>query len=79
MTDSIHINFAEGPKVTINGNSNKTYNVKFINKTTGQILYSDNINTNMWTACSIKYHVDWKIEIWNEDELIQEHNFDPNK
>ena len=78
MTDSIHINFAEGPKVTINGNSNKTYNVKFINKTTGQILYSDNINTNMWTACSIKYHVDWKIEIWNEDELIQEHNFDPN-
>lgn len=57
--------FNPSPKIEILGNEKILYNVKFIDDQTGVIHFESNINTNMWTATSIKYFCKWKIVVTN--------------
>ena len=61
--NNIIVSYLDGPKVEVLGKQNKKYKVEFINKDTSEVLYSSEINNNMWTACSIKYYVPWQIKI----------------
>jgi autotransporter strand-loop-strand O-heptosyltransferase len=61
--NNININWFNGPKVEIVGNYFASYNVKFIDNDSNICLYESNINNNCWTQCSIKYYVNWRIEV----------------
>jgi len=63
--NKIICNFFPNPKVEILGSENIVYNVKFIDEMTNITHYETNINTNMWTTCSIQYFCKWKIIVTN--------------
>jgi autotransporter strand-loop-strand O-heptosyltransferase len=63
--NEIKISFLDGPRVEIIGDENQIYYVEFLNSD-NHVLFSDTIKNNMWTACSTKYFVEWKIRINGE-------------
>jgi autotransporter strand-loop-strand O-heptosyltransferase len=76
VQNKVTIHFVRGPFVEIKGSKQAQYKVDFINKKTNQSMYSTTISTNMWTKCSIEYFVDWKIVIYEDGKLWQEHHYD---
>lgn len=70
-------NFVDGPRVTINGPKQANYNVKFIDQETNREVYVSSISNNCWCACSIKYAMDWRIEIYEDGKLWKTHIFNP--
>jgi autotransporter strand-loop-strand O-heptosyltransferase len=74
----LDINFIDGPKVKITGQIPEQYNVKFIDKSKGQIVYSADISTNSWAKANKKNFVDWKIVITDSKNNVIEHDFDLN-
>ena len=70
LSNKITVSFLSGPKVSIDGPSEKEYAVKFIDKKSGASLYTSNIKNNMWTKSTILYFVEWRIEVYCEGELI---------
>lgn len=75
------VTFINGPKVTIVGPKSAKYLVKFINNKTGHIEFSSELtnknNNRPWCECAIKYLVEWKIEIWEDDKLFDTQYFNP--
>ena len=69
--------FVDGPRVTINGNKNAEYLVKFIDNNSYKVIYSTTIRNNCWAACSIKYSLNWNIEIYEDNKNWKQHKFDP--
>ena len=63
--DKIIINYLDGPFVEILGDSGYEYLIKFIDSNTNKILYDCILSTNHWTRCSIKYFVNWRIQVEN--------------
>ena len=57
------VNFIDGPRVAINGPINAEYQIRFIDNDSGKEIYSTTIRNNCWAACSVKYAMDWRIEI----------------
>jgi len=72
------VTYVDGPRVTIEGDKKSEYLVKFINTKTDTVLFETKIGTNSWCACSIKYLVYWKIEVYDGDILWKTFNFDPS-
>ena len=68
--NKIHISFIQGAKVEILGDTPLEYHVKFYNNNNGELIHEDYIKNNMWTKPNIEYFVEWKIEIWNKNQLI---------
>ena len=72
--------YTDGPKIEIIGNEDKQFLVEFIDAKTNNIIYSDKIYGNMWSTCSRKWYVDWKIVVKDIDgNLVYETIFDLNK
>lgn len=61
--NEIHISYLDGPKVEIIGDEKENYYIEFINSESGEIIHSDTIKNNMWTACGKKYYIPWEIKI----------------
>ena len=78
MEDEIVVSFIKGAKVEVKGKSLNKYYVKFINKDTGHIIWSDTISPGMWTMSNKEYYINWKIEVWCNGELIKTYNFNCN-
>jgi autotransporter strand-loop-strand O-heptosyltransferase len=57
------ISYLDGPRVEFLGNKKESYLVEFINKKTGNVVFSDIIKNNMWTSCAKKYYIPWQIKI----------------
>lgn len=70
--NSIEITFLEAVKVEITGNQDKEYEINFINNSTGENLYGTKIKNGMWCASSIKYFVNWKVQIKSDGYIIRE-------
>lgn len=64
-TNQIEVSYLEGPKVEILGNVPNKYHIEFIDGN-GVVRHSDTITNNMWSAASLKYHIDWTIKINGE-------------
>lgn len=64
-SNDIFISFIPNPRVEILGSEKYKYNIKFIDANTNIVHYECDINTNMWTACSIQYFCKWKIIVTN--------------
>ena len=76
IQNKVTLHFVRGAFVEIKGLKDAEYKVDFVNQKTGQIMYSSTIHTNMWTKCSIEYFVDWKVVIYENGKLWQEHLYD---
>jgi autotransporter strand-loop-strand O-heptosyltransferase len=69
----VHFHFVRGPFVEIKGNNQKKYKVKFFDNKTNRLLFTSDISNNMWTKCNIEYFVEWRIEIYDNDNLWKEY------
>lgn len=78
ILDKFLISFINGAKVTIKGDSDKKYLVKFIDNQTKKLVWEDTISPGMWTKPSIEYFVEWNIEIYCNNKLVHHHIFDCN-
>lgn len=77
ITD-ININFIDGAFIEIKENGNRLFNVKFIDSKNNEIKYEVNMKSNHWAKCSIKYYVDWIIEVEGIDnDLKYYYKFNP--
>jgi autotransporter strand-loop-strand O-heptosyltransferase len=74
----IIFDFNEKAKVEILGTTPKKYNIKFIDKNNNKIIYQSNVHQNMWSQSSVKYFIDWNIQIYDQDtnSIIREINLD---
>ena len=80
MKYTIDINFIDGAYCYINDNLNENieYEVKFINKKTNVVEFSNTINSNCWLRTFKKYYIDWRIEIYTNNTLIYEYDINLN-
>ena len=69
--------FIEGPRVTINGDKDAEYSIRFIDNDTGNIIFTTSIRNNHWAACSVKFSMNWLIEIYENGALWKSHMFNP--
>lgn len=78
MNIKINCHFIDGAFIEIIGDplNKKTYTVKFINKKTSLVEYEVKLNVNSWARTAKKYFVDWKIEIYDNAELVFVHELD---
>jgi autotransporter strand-loop-strand O-heptosyltransferase len=76
IENKISFNFVDGAFVEVLGNDNTSYLVKFINDDTEDVVYQTTINNNCWARTSIKYFINWRIEIYQQDVLIFHHLYD---
>lgn len=58
-----NFNCIEGMFAEILGGPDTKYSIKFIDKTTNNIVFETEIGRNCWSKPNIKYYVDWRVEI----------------
>jgi autotransporter strand-loop-strand O-heptosyltransferase len=75
--NEIIYSFINGAKVEILGNQQKRYKVQFIDSDANRIVYENEMNNNCWCETSIQYHVNWLINVYEGDNLISQHKFNP--
>jgi len=56
-----NINFIDGAFFEVVGGPDRTYDVQFIDKKTGQTVHKNTIKKDHWVKTSIKYYKDWSI------------------
>ena len=71
-----NIDFIDGPKVEIIGNSTVPHLVTLIDLNPPTVEYQQEILPNNWVKASKKYYKDWFITIHKGTELIEKHLFD---
>jgi translation initiation factor 2 alpha subunit (eIF-2alpha) len=49
--NEIIVSYLDGPRVEVLGDDKENYLVEFINSDTGEVIHSQTISNNMWTAC----------------------------
>jgi autotransporter strand-loop-strand O-heptosyltransferase len=65
---NIILHFIGSPFLEIKSNSNKIFNIQFW---VNDILhFADNIKSNMWVKLNRKYHTNWKIKIYDNENII---------
>jgi autotransporter strand-loop-strand O-heptosyltransferase len=62
-TNEIKVSFFDGPRVDILGDYDQKYKIEFIDSETNEIVHTEEITNNMWTACGRKYYTKWKIKV----------------
>ena len=73
----INIDFIDGPKVEIIGGKAATYEVKFIDADTDELVYGTEIQNNQWAKASPKYFRNWLVTVYENGVLISEHQINP--
>ena len=62
-SNTFNVNFVDGAFLEVVGPLKEEYKVIFTNTKTNEVVHNSVINNNMWTRTSIKYCVDWKVEV----------------
>ena len=75
--NTFNVNFIDGAFLEILGPVNLEYEVKFIDRKTKKVLHQTTLNNNMWTRTNIKYCINWRIEVYQNNKLVYEHNWEP--
>jgi autotransporter strand-loop-strand O-heptosyltransferase len=73
--NGVSFHFIDGAFVEIMGPEHKTYDITFINRKTNEVIHKTTINNNMWTKTSIKYFVNWRVEVRDGDDLVFLHEY----
>lgn len=75
---AFNCNFMDGPFIEILGTKKATFFIEFIDEKTKKVEYKTMIENNHWAKCSLKYVVDWKINVKNiESGFIKTFRFEP--
>ena len=74
--NTFHYSFIESPKCEILGPVSKEYLVKFVDHDTNEVVYVSSIKNNCWAAASKKYFINWRIEVYDGEEIVDQHVFD---
>ncbi len=61
------INFIDGAYLQVIDDGNRKYDINFIDKKTNLSLYNPLINGGWWCKSSIRYFVDWRIQIKSDN------------
>lgn len=75
--NTININFVRGAFVEVKGPTEANYRIRFVNNITGEMPYETTIKNNMWTKCTIEYFIEWRIEIYENEERVHTHIYNP--
>jgi autotransporter strand-loop-strand O-heptosyltransferase len=75
--NTFNVNFVNGAFLEVIGPLETEYVVKFINNKNKRVIHESTISNNMWTRTNIKYCVNWRVEVYNKENLVFEHNWDP--
>ena len=70
VSNRIIFTFNDGPKVEILGDKPEEYEVDFVNQDKTSITYSTKIKNNMWCCSSIKYFVNWLVNVKRDGVLV---------
>ncbi len=70
----INFNFIDGPFIEINDDTDCGYVVDFVDKKTGEEIYTTKIRNNWWSRCDRKRFVDWRFKITSEYNHV--YNYD---
>ena len=62
-----NFNCIEGMFAEVLGGTDTNYSVKFINKKTNTTVFETEIGRNCWARPSIKYYVDWRVEVTDKN------------
>ena len=76
LKNEITISFIDGAKCEIKGPLNQNYLVKFYNNRTEELIWEDNISNNMWTSPGYKSYIEWRVEIWEDNNKIYNYTLD---
>jgi autotransporter strand-loop-strand O-heptosyltransferase len=76
VQNKLILHFVRGPYAEIKGNKSAEYKIEFINNKTGEILYQSTINNNCWCKCNFEYFIEWKVRVYENGKLWNEHLFD---
>ena len=68
----IDISFINGATVNITDTKGLTYDVRFYNHKTNELIWRDNISDGYWTSPSLKYFIKWRVEVWQGDTKLKE-------
>jgi autotransporter strand-loop-strand O-heptosyltransferase len=72
---SIIQHFVDNPFLEIQGDSDKSYTVKFFDES-GSIQYENLIKSNHWVKLNRRYFTKWHTQVWEESELIYDNVLD---
>jgi autotransporter strand-loop-strand O-heptosyltransferase len=75
--NTININFVKGAFVEVKGSKEANYRIRFVNNINGEIPYETTIRNNMWSRCTIEYFIEWRIEVYENEELMHTHIYNP--
>lgn len=66
------------PHVSIKGNIQRDFLIKFIDSRNDFLHYQTTIGNNCWAASTLSYHIPWKIEISdaNSNDILHVYNMD---
>ena len=70
VTNSVRISFNSEPKVEIVGGKDASYRVEFIDAINNKVVYSSNIKNGHWSSASLKYYINWKINVYENNNII---------
>jgi len=71
-----NIDFIEGAKVEILGTKKSEFYVEILDKNTKEVIYKNLINNNNWCKTNNECYKEYKINIYHNNKLVINHNFD---
>ena len=75
VKNRVHISYVKGPTIDISGSIPATYRVQFLDKRNNKIHFETEIKNNHWAKCNVEYFVDWKILVWEGENLFYEEDY----
>ena len=70
VTNYVRISFNSEPKVEIVGQKDASYRVEFIDAIKNKVVYSSNIKNGHWSSSSLRYYINWKINVYENNNII---------
>lgn len=74
----ISVTYTYGPKVLVEGKDldPRTFKVVFIDNKNDEIVYENSIRINHWTRASRKWFTEWRVQVWNDVDLLHDEVMD---
>jgi autotransporter strand-loop-strand O-heptosyltransferase len=76
LKPTFEVNFVDGPYLDVKSPTTDEYEVKFINKDTNGLEFTTKLKDGHWAKAGKKYFVNWKIEVYKDNILVYEHDYD---
>jgi len=67
------IDFLEGAKVELYGDSDDDFDIEFINNDTNTVEYSTNLSLNQWSKTNSRYYKNWRVVIKKDNDVVVDH------